>query len=152
LTAKPVEAAGGLVRREDGRFLLVHRPRYDDWSLPKGKADHGESPEETALREVEEETGLRCRLREPIGETRYVDGRGREKIVRYWLMEPAGAAGRDEANESNDEVDELRWCTGAEAARLLTYSHDRDFVHRVLDARSGDAYREGTHHEEVGDT
>ena len=87
-----VRAAGGIVQRTDpdgeSRLLLVHRPRYDDWSLPKGKADNGERDEETALREVEEETGLRCLLGEEIGETRYRDSKGRSKVVRYWLMDP----------------------------------------------------------------
>ena len=91
-----VRAAGGIVLRRatDGEWqvLLVHRPRYDDWSLPKGKADPGERDEETALREVEEETGLRCTLGAPAGRTRYRDSKGRDKVVHYWLMQPESAA------------------------------------------------------------
>ena len=134
MTPEQVEAAGGLVRRDDGLVAIVHRSRYDDWSLPKGKADPGEQPEDTALREVEEETGLRCRRRESLGETRYVDGRGRDKVVRYWLMEPIGIVADDETFAANDEVDALRWCTSAEAARLLTYAHDRELVQGALHA------------------
>jgi 8-oxo-dGTP diphosphatase len=123
-----VRAAGGIVahRGDDGRWrvLLVHRPRYDDWTFPKGKADDGERPEETARREVEEETGLRCRLVAPLGETSYVDGRGRPKVVRYWRME----AEHETPFVPNPEIDELRWCTGEEAAALLTYPRDRELL------------------------
>jgi 8-oxo-dGTP diphosphatase len=105
---------------------VVHRPRYDDWSLPKGKRDDGEEDPATALREVEEETGLACRLGPELGETRYADSRGREKIVRYWLMEPVTDAGF----VPNDEVDDVRWCSPAEAGKLLTYAHDRALVGR----------------------
>ena len=70
----------------DGDVLLVHRPRYDDWTFPKGKADEDESDEDCALREVHEETGLRCALDEEIGVTEYVDAKGRPKRVRWWRM------------------------------------------------------------------
>jgi 8-oxo-dGTP pyrophosphatase MutT (NUDIX family) len=118
-----VRAAGGLVRRrhEDGtdEILIVHRPRYDDWSFPKGKLEPGESVEEAAIREVEEETGLLCRLDREVATTRYRDARGRQKTVRYWLMTPIG--GRLEAA---NEVDEVRFVTLAEARELLTYERD----------------------------
>jgi 8-oxo-dGTP pyrophosphatase MutT (NUDIX family) len=112
------------VRRSVGtepHVLLVHRPRYDDWTLPKGKNEPGERDEDAALREVEEETGFRCTLGEPAGETRYEDSKGRQKVVRYWVMEPT----RDHTFTPNREVDKLRWCTRGEAGTLLTYSHDR---------------------------
>jgi 8-oxo-dGTP diphosphatase len=120
-----VKAAGGVVRR-DGRIAVVHRPRYDDWSLPKGKLDPGETWEEAALREVREETGLECSLGEELSSTRYHDRKGRSKLVRYWLMDPVGGE-----FAPNDEVDELRWLTPAEAAALLTYPRDKELAQEV---------------------
>jgi 8-oxo-dGTP diphosphatase len=125
-----VHAAGGVVwRRVDGRIevVLVHRPHYDDWTFPKGKRKGDESDETCALREVEEETGLRCSLGEELPSTEYVDSRGRPKIVRWWTMEPL-AAETSEIDE--DEVDEARWVSTYEASLLLTYGRDR----RLLDA------------------
>ena len=120
-----VEAAGGIVM-QDGEVLLVHRPRYDDWTFPKGKLDPGESFEDAALREVEEETGLRCSLGEELPSSRYRDNKDRPKIVRYWLMEP-----RSGTFEPNDEVDEVRWLPPAEAAGALTYERDREVLAEV---------------------
>jgi 8-oxo-dGTP pyrophosphatase MutT (NUDIX family) len=135
-----VRAAGGIVRRplagrsRIGQWLrpryeivLVHRPRYDDWSLPKGKPDGDERDEDTALREVEEETGLRCALGAPVGETRYEDSRGRDKVVRYWLMEPPEGA-RAAPFVPNREVDEVRWLQPDAAVTLLTYPHDQELL------------------------
>jgi 8-oxo-dGTP diphosphatase len=120
-----VKAAGGVVVR-DGRIAVVHRPRYDDWSLPKGKLDPGETFEECALREVWEETGLRCRLGDELSSTSYTDRKGRSKVVRYWLMDASGGQ-----FEPNEEVDELRWLTPDDAAELLTYPHDAELVREV---------------------
>jgi len=117
-----IEAAGGLVVRE-GQVALVHRPRYDDWTLPKGKLDPGESFEQAAVREVEEETGLRARLVRELPSTTYRVG-GRPKIVRYWLME----VDDDAPFAPNDETDELRWVRPDEALRLLTYDRDRELL------------------------
>ncbi len=133
-----VRAAGGLLHREGRRRLrrrdeiaVVHRPRYDDWSFPKGKRDAGDADDaSTALREVEEETGFRCVLGEETGSTEYRDGRGRQKVVRYWHMALAEGETGD-GFVPNREVDELRWCTPAEAARLLTYEHDRNLLDRL---------------------
>ena len=121
--SEEVRAAGGLVV-DDGRVLLVHRPRYDDWSLPKGKLDPGESFETAALREVEEEAGLRCTLGAELEPVRYTDDRGRPKLVRYWAMTVAQRT----PFEPNEEVDEVAWLPPAEAARRLTYPHDRELV------------------------
>jgi 8-oxo-dGTP pyrophosphatase MutT (NUDIX family) len=130
-----VRAAGGIVHRRspggEPEVLLVHRPRYDDWSLPKGKADPGERDEETALREVEEETGLRCELGEPAGQTRYRDSKGRDKVVHYWLMEPPANGDGATPFVPNDEVDELRWYTVPEATKHLTYAHDRKLLQKA---------------------
>lgn len=124
-----IEAAGGVVWRRSGtgatEVLLVHRPRYDDWSLPKGKLDPREAAEAAALREVEEETGLRCRLGRELPAVRYVDRNGRAKRVRYWAMEPVSGA-----FAPGDEVDEVRWLPVDDAAALLSYDRDR----AVLDA------------------
>ena len=122
-----VRAAGGVVVR-DGLVALVHRPRYDDWTLPKGKLDNGESFEEAALREVEEETGLRARLVRELPPVNY-EVRGRPKVVRYWLMEVES----DQGFVANDEVDEVRWVEPAEARALLTYDRDRDVLAAAAD-------------------
>jgi 8-oxo-dGTP diphosphatase len=119
-----VKAAGGVVVDDQGRVVLVHRPRYDDWTLPKGKLDPGESFQDAALREVAEETGLRCRVVRELPGVRYRDNKGRPKLVRYWLMEVED----DPGFAPNDEVDELRWVEPAEARRLLSYERDRDVV------------------------
>jgi 8-oxo-dGTP diphosphatase len=118
-----IEAAGGVVTRADGSVAVVHRPRYDDWTLPKGKLDPGESFEQAALREVEEETGLRARLVRELPPTRYSVGE-RPKVVRYWLM----AVESDPGFVANDEVDQLRWLSRADAAELLTYDRDKDVL------------------------
>ena len=125
--SETVRAAGGLVcrRREDGarEILLVHRPAYDDWSFPKGKLEPGEREEDAAIREVEEETGLRCRLEAEVATTRYRDARGRDKTVRYWLMTPiAGTL------EAANEVDDARFVTLAQAPELLSYARDAELL------------------------
>ena len=127
--AAEVKASGGVVWRRADRGVqvaLVHRPRYDDWSFPKGKLDAGESWEEAALREVEEEIGLRCRLGHELPPTSYHDGKGRAKVVRYWMMEPL-----DGEFVPSHEVDEVRWLTPAEADRLLSYERDRELLREV---------------------
>ena len=109
----------------------MHRPRYDDWTFPKGKAERGESDEDCALREVEEETGLRCELAEELPSTAYVDSRGRDKRVRYWQMRPlAGALHPD------NEIDGAEWVTVAEAGERLSYGRDRVVLEALVAARS----------------
>ena len=121
----PIEAAGGVVMR-DGKVALVHRPRYDDWTLPKGKLDPGESFEEAATREVEEETGLRASLVRELPGTSY-NATGRPKVVRYWLMDVV----HEGSFVPNDETDQLRWVTPEEALGLLSYDRDRDVLRAV---------------------
>ena len=126
--AAVIEAAGGVVHRAgaDGvEVLLVHRPKYDDWTLPKGKLEPGESHEDAAVREVEEETSLQCRLGRELPATAY-EWNGQPKHVRYWEMLPVEPGdGRPQ-----HEVDGLRWLSLPEARSALSY--DRDRV--VLDA------------------
>ena len=109
--------------------LLVHRPAYGDWTFPKGKLEAGESYVECALREVEEETGLRCAVGRELPAVSYRDSRGRDKSVRYWLMDVVGGGLRFE-----HEVDEARWVGVVEAATLLSYPRDRALLAHV---RSG---------------
>ena len=117
-----VRAAGGVLVR-DGRVALVHRPKYDDWSLPKGKLNEGETWEDAAVREVREETGYNVALHDELSSVEYTDPKGRPKTVRYWRMEPLAGE-----FEPNDEVDELRWMTPDEAVERLSYDHDRELV------------------------
>ena len=118
-----VEAAGGVVLDETGRVAVVHRPKYDDWSLPKGKLDPGETFEEAALREVLEETGVRARLVRELPSVEYTV-RDRPKLVRYWLM----SVESDPGFAPNDEVDAVRWLSPADAVELLTYDRDKGVV------------------------
>ena len=119
-----VHAAGGVVWRRtpagDTEVLVVHRPKYDDWTLPKGKLTSGETSEEGAVREVREETGLVVALGRELAHTSYVDGEGRPKVVRYWAMEPVGGE-----FAPNHEVDETRWVLVGDAPDLLSYDRDR---------------------------
>jgi 8-oxo-dGTP pyrophosphatase MutT (NUDIX family) len=130
-----VRAGGGVVVHpgEHGtEVLLVHRPRYDDWSFPKGKRDGDETDEETAVREVLEETGLAVVLGHEVGEARYRDSKGRPKVVRYWLMAP-DPNHPGPGFSPNHEVDELRWCSMDDAGKLLSYEHDRALLRHVAE-------------------
>jgi 8-oxo-dGTP diphosphatase len=123
-------------RRNDGdqvEVAVVHRPKYDDWSLPKGKLEPGESELEAALREVVEETGLRCEPGQELPSSEYHDRFDRPKVVRYWSMSPVGGTFRP-----TREVDEMRWLTVDDAAALLTYPRDRDVLTSFsADGRAG---------------
>jgi 8-oxo-dGTP diphosphatase len=127
--ADHVQAAGGVILR-DGKVCIIHRPDYEDWSLPKGKLDAGESHEQAALREVHEETGLRCALGAELSSQEYTDRRGRPKIVRWWAMSVVA----DEGFTPLHEVDERRWVTPEQAERILVYEHDRELVREALAA------------------
>jgi 8-oxo-dGTP diphosphatase len=126
-----ISAAGGVVVRRDEegrtRVAVIHRPKYMDWSLPKGKLEKGEAWLEAALREVQEETGYRCEPGAELPHVSYLDRKSRRKLVRYWLMEPI----EGEFN-AHDEVDELRWLTLSEVDELLTYPHDKELVGKAL--------------------
>lgn len=125
-----VRAAGGVVWRRspggDREVALVRRDAYDDWTFPKGKLKRGESEAEAAVREVEEETGLRCLLGPELGTTRYRDPKDRPKTVRYWEM--TGCEGELSAH---NEIDAARWVPIEEARRLLTYPRDRALLERL---------------------
>lgn len=120
-----VLAAGVVVFRPGRQVLLVHRPRYDDWSFPKGKLDPGEHLTACAVREVAEETGLHVRLGPPLSAQRYLNGNGRMKTVSYWTGRVVGA---DDVSgyAVNDEIDDVAWVPLDEARGRLTYPHDRD--------------------------
>lgn len=122
-----VKGAGGVVCREGAsgttEIVLVHRPAYNDWTLPKGKVDPDETPEECALREVKEETGFRCELKRPVGCTAYVDRRGRNKVVCYWVMEVVSGKFRP-----GGEVDRMAWMSVDDAVKRLSYARDKTLI------------------------
>ncbi len=123
-----VRAAGGVVFRKTAkgnlRVLVAHRPQYDDWSLPKGKADPGETPEVTALREVLEETGYHCRIVAPLGTTRYRIAGG-VKEVDWFGMKPLPDS---PGFMKNSEIDKIKWLSRGKTVNLLDYEHDRNLV------------------------
>jgi 8-oxo-dGTP pyrophosphatase MutT (NUDIX family) len=128
---RKVRAAGGVVARRlenaEVQVLVVHRGKHDDWTFPKGKAHRGERDEDCAVREVEEETGLRCVLEDELAGTAYRDSRGRQKRVRYWAMRPVGGS-----LQPADGVDAARWLSPAEAEVILTYDRDLDVLGSFL--------------------
>lgn len=122
-----VRAAGGVIVRHTPRgemqVLLVHRPHREDWTFPKGKLEAGESHQHCALREVKEETGLRCTLGVELPPVSYINGKGRLKVARYWIMDPGNGRA-----EPRNEVDAVRWVSVEEAVALLTYPRDRKIL------------------------
>ena len=130
-----IKAAGGLVWRdkEGGRqLLLIHRQRYDDWSLPKGKLEPGESWPEAARREVSEETGYAVTFQDFAGVTTYYDGR-RPKVVLFWNMIVSGVDGALPADEESvDEVDQMVWVDAGEVTARLTYPDEKELVAQNL--------------------
>jgi 8-oxo-dGTP pyrophosphatase MutT (NUDIX family) len=131
-----VLAAGGVVWRRgpDGtvEVVLVHRPRYDDWSLPKGKLDPGETDEQAALREVQEETTLTASLGPELPSTTYLDRSGKHKRVRYWAMTVV-----DGTPAACNEVDAAVWVPVEEAATRLTYTRDVEVLGALARAIDG---------------
>ncbi len=133
MTEELVRASGCVVWRVENdsvQLMAVHRPRYDDWSWPKGKLDPGETDEECALRELEEETGFVGQLGEELPSTRYVDHKDRPKLVRYWLV--AADAMPDFEFVANDEVDHLEWVSPRRAAQILSYERDAGLIEPAL--------------------
>jgi 8-oxo-dGTP pyrophosphatase MutT (NUDIX family)/phosphohistidine phosphatase SixA len=128
-----VLAAGVVVFRPGREVLLVHRPKYDDWSFPKGKLDRGEAAPSAAVREVAEETGLRVRLGVPLASQRYLTST-RWKTVFYWT---GRCVGDDDVSgyRPNHEIDEVRWVPYDEALSLMTYPHDRDTLRAARKVR-----------------
>ncbi|MEH3034738.1 MAG: NUDIX hydrolase [Aeromicrobium erythreum] len=140
-------AAGGIVWRrspQSGRkleVLVIHRPRYDDWTFPKGKSEPGETIRSTAVREIAEETGLRVRLGRPLSPTRYQVSSG-TKVVSYWVARLQGADHDDVV--PNREVDELRWLRVSDARSLLTYQHDVELLDEFDALRRGNGHKTRT--------
>ncbi len=130
-------AAGGIVidtpKEGAPRVLLVHRPRYDDWSFPKGGVDEGESLEQAAVREVKEETGIECRIRRALLSTSYIyrtrKGARRPKVVYYFLMESK----RKRFKIQGDEVDRAEWFDVTEAQEVLSYDRDKKILASLFD-------------------
>jgi 8-oxo-dGTP diphosphatase len=128
--AREVVSAGAVVLGPGNEVLLVHRPKYDDWSFPKGKLDRGEHPTGAAVREVEEETGVRIRLGVPLHSQHY-PVRGGTKLVHYWIGRVVGD-GDVSGYQPNSEIDEVAWFPVDKARRRLTYEFDRETLDEAL--------------------
>ncbi|MEY2676197.1 MAG: hypothetical protein RL510_217 [Actinomycetota bacterium] len=131
-----VFAAGAICWREEkGRLLVavIHRARYNDWGWPKGKVDPGESLPETAVREIREETGLSIRLGVNLGVQKYDLPNGRDKEVHYWAAKVTDKALRASKFKPSEEVAKVDWLGTEEAAKLLSYQHDKEFLTKVVE-------------------
>ncbi len=134
MAGNDVLAAGAVVFRPGKQVLLVHRPRYDDWSFPKGKLDRGEHVTAAAVREVAEETGLHVRLGVPLPPLRYPVANGRHKQVFYWVGRAVGSPDVS-GYRPNAEIDRVEWVPYDEALARLTYEHDRETLRTARPAR-----------------
>jgi 8-oxo-dGTP pyrophosphatase MutT (NUDIX family) len=121
-----VRAAGAVLENDAGEIALIYRPKYDDWTLPKGKLEPGETEEQAAVREVEEETGYTGELGDELGTVSYTDRHGRPKTVHYWRMNVTGGE-----FQPNREVSELRWLPRDQAAEQLSFDRDREILARL---------------------
>jgi 8-oxo-dGTP diphosphatase len=142
MTETAVYAAGGVVwRRVEGklRILLIHRTKYRDLTLPKGKVDPGETLAETAVREIREETGIRVALGVPVGVSRYRMPSSRTKIVHYWAAEATEAAVRTSSFVPNKEVAAIEWVSMKKARKHLSYPVDLEILDefaRIVDEQA----------------
>lgn len=121
-----VRAAGAVLENDAGEVAVIYRPKYDDWTLPKGKLEPGETEEEAAVREVEEETGYIGELGDELGSVSYTDRHGRPKVVHYWRMKVTGGE-----FQPNREVSELLWLPAQQAAERLSFDRDREILARL---------------------
>ena len=131
-----ITAAGGVLLREhlgNLQVLLVYRPRYDDWALPKGKLEAGENPEQASLREVREETGYEVTLGDALSPIRYLVN-GRPKLVHFWKMHPQG---RSRGVEDQGEVAEAAWLSPEEALERMSYPLEKQVLSEALDESTG---------------
>lgn len=148
MSSRPdVVAAGALVWRVTGRkleVLLVHRPSYDDWSIPKGKLNNGEDIPVAAIREVEEETGVPIYLGQPIGKVNYRLGDGRKKTTYYWAARPLSTSTKvfkvrpHVSPAKSSEVDKVRWVTAKKAFNILTQDSDKELLGKLVDQHNDD--------------
>jgi 8-oxo-dGTP pyrophosphatase MutT (NUDIX family) len=137
-SGEPIAAAGGvLVRELEGKVqvLLVHRPRYDDWALPKGKLEEGESPEQAAIREVREETGYEVTLGDALGEISY-PVKGRPKLIYFWRMHPRG---HSQGIQDHGEVMEAVWLPLEDALTRMSYPLEKQVLMRAFGGAAGGA-------------
>ena len=129
---KVIEAAGGILWKETSsgfKLAIIHRKQYDDWSLPKGKREPGESWQETALREVREETGCRATLGEFIGSAAYAINGQTPKVVLFWHMTAKSSC----KFIPNSEVDKLKWVSPKNALKFLNYEDERAIVSKAME-------------------
>jgi 8-oxo-dGTP diphosphatase len=139
-----IRAAGGIIYKKstfvnfdsldlsinECEIIIIHRPKYEDWSLPKGKAEYGESYLDCAIREVEEETGLYCSVESELTDVTYIDRGGNDKLVKYYVMTEVGSETENPHPSivAFGEVDVVSWTKISNTYDILTYDRDREVV------------------------